>query len=72
MLHCYRVYLVHRCVLLLALVVVLASVDLVSADGDGFSGKVFSSSLHDVLYITYDKGGLQKIKGPFRLRLLPP
>merc|ERR1711971_1509610 len=28
-----------RCVLLLALVVVLASVDLVSADGDGFSGK---------------------------------
>ena len=36
-----------RCVLLLALVVVFASVDIVSADGDRLSGKVLSTSLHD-------------------------
>jgi len=42
-----------RCVLLLALVVVLASVDLVSADGDRFSGKGCASDRQCVETISY-------------------
>merc|ERR1712037_53392 len=42
-----------RCVLLLALVVVLASVDLVSADGDGFSGKDCVSDKQCTTTISY-------------------
>jgi len=42
-----------RCVLLFTLVVVFASVDIVSADGDKFSGKDCSSDDHCVSVISY-------------------
>ena len=46
-------FVIDRCVLLLALVVVLASVDFVSADGDILHGKVLSEKIS---YMAFNQG----------------